>query len=448
MQFQPHEYQAYAIKRVEGQPNIGLFLEMGLGKTIITLTAVAHLLDDFAVGKVLVVAPKQVALTVWTQEAAKWSHTKHLRVSVMCGGSAADRRAALRAKADIYVINRENLAWLVDEVESRWPFDMVVLDELSSFKSRSSGRWKALRRVRRQIKRLVGLTGTPAPNGLLDLWAQVYLLDEGAALGRTLTAYRDRYFTPGARKGYIVYDWKPLPLAEEAIYERLEGLCLSMKSVDHLTMPERIDNVIPVQLPGEALRQYRELEREYLLRLGDIDIIGDSAAVVTGKLLQVAGGAIYDDSGEWHELHQAKLDALETVLEAANGKPVLCYYGYRHELNRIKSRFPQAEVLSTADQVRRWNAGEIPLLLAHPASAGHGLNLQSGGSTMVWFGLTWSLEQYQQANARLYRQGQKETVVIHHLVAAGTVDERVMRVLQGKASLQDELMDAVKAVMG
>ena len=411
------------------------------------MTAVAHLLDDFAVGKVLVVAPKQVALSVWAQEAAKWNHTKHLRVSVMCGGSAADRRAALRAKADIYVINRENLAWLVDEVEGRWPFDMVVLDELLSFKSRSSGRWKALRRVRRQIKRLVGLTGTPAPNGLLDLWAQVYLLDEGKALGRTLTAYRDRYFTPGARKGYVVYDWRPLPLAEEAIYERLEGLCLSMKSVDHLTMPERIDNIIPVQLPGEALRQYRELEKEYLLQLGDIDIIGDSAAVVTGKLLQVAGGAIYDDSGEWHELHQAKLDALETVLEAANGKPVLCYYGYRHELNRIKGRFPQAEVLRTADQVRRWNAGEIPLLLAHPASAGHGLNLQSGGSTMVWFGLTWSLEQYQQANARLYRQGQKDTVVIHHLVATGTVDERVMRVLQGKATLQEELMDAVKAVV-
>ena len=415
-----------------------------MGKTVITLTAIADLVSLSEVHKVLVVAPKRVAQSVWMQEAAKWDHTKHLQV-VRVLGNAAERRAALAKSADVYVINRENVAWLVEEVGRKWDFDMVVLDELSSFKSRSSQRWKAIRKVRSRIKRMVGLTGTPAPNGLIDLWAQIYLLDGGDALEHTLGGYRERYFRPGRCSGTVVYEWVPRRGAEEAIYKRLEGLCVSMKSVDHITMPERVNNLITVPLSAKAKQIYDEMQREALVELQGETITAANAAAVTNKLLQLAQGAVYDDEKHWHVIHDAKLEALEDIVEEANGRPVLVYYAFKSDLGRLKCCFPDAVELKTDDDVERWNDHQIPMLLAHPDSAGHGLNLQNGGSIMVWFGLTWSLEKYQQANARLYRQGQKEAVIIHHLIAEGTVDERIMRVLGGKANLQDELMEAVKA---
>lgn len=416
-----------------------------MGKTVITLTAIADLVSLSEVHKVLVVAPKRVAQSVWMQEAAKWDHTKHLQV-VRVLGNAAERRAALAKSADVYVINRENVAWLAEEVGRKWDFDMVVLDELSSFKSRSSQRWKAIRKVRSRIKRMVGLTGTPAPNGLIDLWAQIYLLDGGDALEHTLGGYRERYFRPGRCSGTVVYEWVPRRGAEEAIYKRLEGLCVSMKRVDHITMPERVDNLITVPLSAKAKQIYEEMQRDMLVELQDEVITAANAAAVTNKLLQLAQGAVYNEEKQWHVIHNAKLEALEDIVEAANGKPVLVYYAFKSDLQRLKCCFPDAVELRSDDDVERWNDHQIPMLIAHPDSAGHGLNLQNGGSIMVWFGLTWSLEKYQQANARLYRQGQKEAVVIHHLVAQGTVDERIMRVLAGKATLQDELMEAVKAV--
>lgn len=444
MKFKPHDYQAYAIKRIVEQKACGLFLEMGLGKTIITLSAISDLVSLGDVHKVLVVAPLRVAQSVWMQEARKWEHTQHLQV-VRVLGSASERRAALAQHADVYVINRENVAWLVDEVGRKWDFDMLVLDELSSFKSHTSQRWKALRKVRSKTKRIVGLTGTPAPNGLIDLWAQVFLLDGGAALEATLGGYRERYFRPGRSNGVTVYEWIPRQGAEDAIYKRLEGLCISMKSVDHISMPDRVDNVLTVPLNAKARGIYKEMERSMLVELQGETITAANAAAVTNKLLQLAQGCVYDEEGKWHTIHNAKLDALEEIVEAANGKPVLVYYAFKSDLGRLKCCFPDAVELKSDDDVDRWNEGEIPMLLAHPDSAGHGLNLQSGGNIMVWFGLTWSLEKYQQANARLYRQGQKEAVVIHHIIAEGTVDERIMRVLAGKASLQDELMEAVKA---
>lgn len=444
MKFKPHDYQAYAIKRIVEQKACGLFLEMGLGKTVITLSAISDLVSLGDVHKVLVVAPLRVAQSVWTQEARKWEHTQHLQV-VRVLGSASERRAALAQRADVYVINRENVAWLVDEVGRKWDFDMLVLDELSSFKSHTSQRWKALRKVRSKTKRIVGLTGTPAPNGLIDLWAQVFLLDGGTALEATLGGYRERYFRPGRSNGVTVYEWIPRQGAEDAIYKRLEGLCISMKSIDHIRMPDRVDNVLTVPLNAKARGIYKEMERSMLVELQGETITAANAAAVTNKLLQLAQGCVYDEEGKWHTIHNAKLDALEEIVEAANGKPVLVYYAFKSDLGRLKCCFPDAVELKSDDDVDRWNEGEIPMLLAHPDSAGHGLNLQSGGNIMVWFGLTWSLEKYQQANARLYRQGQKEAVVIHHIIAEGTVDERIMRVLAGKASLQDELMEAVKA---
>lgn len=411
---------------------------------MITLSAISDLIALGDARKVLVIAPLRVAQSVWKQEAKKWDHTSHLRC-VQVLGNAAVRRAALASDADVYIINRENVAWLVEETGRSWPFDMVVLDELSSFKNRSSARWKALRKVRSKIKRIVGLTGTPAPNGLIDLWSQIYLLDGGEALEHTLGGYRERYFRPGRRNGTIVYDWMPKQGAEEAIYKRLEGLCMSMKSVDYLTMPDCIYNVVKVQLDRKTRSLYEEMQRDMLFELKDQTITAANAATVTGKLLQLAQGAVYSEDGKWYSIHDAKLDALADIIEAANGKSVLVYYAFKSDLARIKAAFPDAVELRSDDDVERWNDWQIPLLLAHPDSAGHGLNLQNGGCIMVWFGLTWSLEKYQQANARLYRQGQKETVIIHHIVAEGTVDERVLRVLDGKATIQDELMEAVRA---
>ena len=416
-----------------------------VSKTIITLSAIQELMyDTYEVNRVLVIAPLRVAQTVWDAEAAKWNHTKRLRFSKVLG-TAQERRTALQADADIYLINRENVPWLCEEVGKAWPFDMVVIDELSSFKSRSAQRFKALRKVRPKIHRIVGLTGTPAPNGLLDLWPQMYLLDQGAALGRTLSGYRDEYFTPGKRNGQIVYEWKLKPGAEEKIYQRLSGLVVSMKAQDHLKMPERIDNIVTVELPPEAKAQYDQMERDLVLPLKDQEITATSAAAVCNKLLQMAGGSVYDADGKAHVLHRAKLDALEDIVESACGNPILCYYAYKHERDRILRAFPQARELKSPQDVQDWNDGKIQLMLCHPDSAGHGLNLQAGGHILVWYGLTWSLEKYQQANARLHRQGQKSAVVIHHIAAKDTMDERVLAVLHAKDQRQSALMDAVKA---
>lgn len=362
-------------------------------------------------------------------------------------GSQAQRIRALETDADIYCINRENIPWLVKYYGADWPFDGVVLDELSSFKSPSSKRFKAMRKVRPLIKHIVGLTGTPSPNGLIDLWAQIYLLDQGKRLGRTLTEYRNRYFNPGRRNGYVVYDWVPKDGAEDEIYRRISDICISMKACDYLKLPERVDVVRTVKLDNEAQTAYTEMEKEAVLALGPNEIVdAGTAAVVSGKLLQIANGAVYDENGKTHIIHESKLDTLEDVIEAVNGRPVLVFYAYQHDLERIMQRFPQARKLEGSAEIDAWNRGEIPILLAHPAGAGHGLNLQAGGNHIVWFGLTWSLELYQQANARIYRQGVKgERVTITHLVAEGTIDEDVMRVLDGKATRQDALLEAVKA---
>lgn len=412
---------------------------------MITLSAIVELMHDrFDVARVLVIAPKLVAETVWAEEAAKWDHTRHLRISKVLG-SAQERAAALRRPADIYVINRENVPWLVERVGARWPFDMVVIDELSSFKSPKTKRFRALRRVRPMIKRIVGLTGTPAPNGLIDLWSQIYLLDQGERLGKTLTGYRDRFFKPGRRNGHIVYEWIPKPGAEERIHELLSDLCVSMRAEDWLELPERVDVEVPVVLDAEAMMKYKQLEKDLLLPLeGDV-VTADTAGVLTNKLLQFANGAVYDTTRGVHEIHDVKLDALEELIEQAQGKPLLVFYAYQHDLERIKRRFPWAATMDEPGVIERWNRGEVPLLLAHPASAGHGLNLQEGGNHIVWFGLTWSLELYEQANARLHRQGQTERVIVHHLVAKGTVDEDVMARLRSKAATQADLVEALKA---
>lgn len=445
MEYKPYPYQQKAKQWIVDHPSAGIFLGCGLGKTVITLTAIQDMLYT-EVGKVLVIAPLRVAATVWAEEAAKWDHLKGLRcVKVL--GTVKDRCTALDRDADVYVINRENTDWLVRWAQQRkhWPFDMVVLDELSSFKSPSAARFKALRRVRPAIGRVVGLTGTPAPNGLLDLWSQVYLLDEGQRLGKTLGGFRTRYFDPGRRNGQIVFNWNPKPGASEAIYELLSDICISMQAKDYLDLPDRIDQTITVQLDQAARKAYDTMEEQMLLPLRDTEITAANAAVVTGKLLQLANGAIYDADRQYHVIHDAKLDALEELVEAAQGDPVLVYYSYQHDLKRILDRFPKAKQLTTSEDVTRWNRGQIPLMLAHPDSAGHGLNLQQGGHILVWFGITWSLEKYQQANARLHRQGQGKPVTVYHIVAEGTMDEQVMRILDKKDLRQNALIEAVKA---
>ena len=444
MKYIPYSYQEYALKFILNSKAAGIFLDCGLGKTVITLTAIAELMHNrFEISKALVIAPLRVAENVWDVEAKKWGHLKHLRVAKVLG-SEKKRIQALNTNADIYVINRENTKWLVDYYKKDWPFDMLVLDELSSFKSHRAKRFKALRKVRPLCKRVVGLTGTPAPNGLIDLWAQVYLLDSGQRLGKTISGYRDRYFLPDKRNQHVIFSYKPREGAEEAIYKKLSDICISMKNRDYLTLPERMDNILGINLSPKVLEQYRQLERDLLLPLLEGDIVAGSAAVLTNKLLQITGGAVYDEGKKVQILHDEKLKALEDLVEAANGKPVLVYYNYRHELERIQKQF-LCRVLDTAKDMEDWNKGEIPVMLAHPASAGHGLNLQNGGSTIIWFGLPWSLELYQQANARIHRQGQKNTVVVHHLVAKETIDEDVMQVLAKKQAGQEALLQAVKA---
>ena len=405
--------------------------------------------DRFEVNKVLVVAPLRVAEDTWTKESAKWDHLRGLRV-VRVLGSQARRIRALETDADIYCIDRENIPWLVKYYGTEWPFDGVVLDELSSFKSSSSKRFKAMRKVRPLIKHIVGLTGTPSPNGLDSSVGANLSAGSGQAFGSNADKkeYRNRYFNPGRRNGYVVYDWVPKDGAEDEIYRRISDICISMKACDYLKLPERVDVVRTVKLDNEAQTAYTEMEKEAVLALGPNEIVdAGTAAVVSGKLLQIANGAVYDENGKvTHIIHESKLDTLEDVIEAVNGRPVLVFYAYQHDLERIMQRFPQARKLEGSAEIDAWNRGEIPILLAHPAGAGHGLNLQAGGNHIVWFGLTWSLELYQQANARIYRQGVKgERVTITHLVAEGTIDEDVMRVLDGKATRQDALLEAVKA---
>lgn len=448
MKFIPHKYQAYAAERIADTEAIGLFLEMGLGKTVITLTAIDKLLyDSFESSKVLIIAPLRVAQDTWSRESSKWDHTKHLTISQVLG-PVKKREAALKADADIYIINRENVQWLVGYYGSKWPFDTVVIDELSSFKNSDSQRFRALRRVRPLMKRIIGLTGTPAPNGLLDLWSQVYLLDRGQRLGETIGYYRDRYFIAAERDGHVVHKWRQKKESEEHIYKAIEDICISMKAEDWLDMPERIDRIVPIKLSEKSRAQYEQLEEDLLLPMVGADVVASTAAVLSNKLLQMANGAVYDEDRAVQHIHDGKLEALEDLVEAANGKPLLVFYGYKHDLARIQKAIPGARKLETNADIEEWNAGNIPVMLAHPASAGHGLNLQDGGNQVVWFSITWSLELYEQANARLYRQGQQNRVIIHHLITEGTMDEDVMKALEGKAAGQNALMQAVKARIG
>lgn len=420
---------------------------LGLGKTVITLTALEDLIyNSFEISRALVIAPLRVAEDTWSRESAKWDHLKHLRISKILG-TPAQRRAALAAEADIYIINRENVVWLCDElsVAGGWIFDAVVIDELSSFKSPKAQRFKALRKYITRSSRVIGLTGTPAPNGLIDLWSQIYLLDGGERLGRTVTGFRERYFLPDKRNQTTIFSYKPKENADNAIWSKLSDICVSMRAEDWLTLPERIDNVVTVRMTDRQREAYEKFERDQYIQFIEGEVTAVSAAALTNKLLQYSNGAMYKTDGSYIETCEGKLDALEDIIEAANGKPVLCFYSYKHDLERICKRFPDAVKLDSADDIERWNNGEIGLLLAHPAGAGHGLNLQAGGNIIVWFGLTWSLELYQQANARLYRQGQKNAVIIHHLLTENTVDKRVYQSLQDKGEVQDDLLDALKA---
>ena len=439
--FKPRPYQQRSIDLIEHQRSVGLFLDMGLGKTAAVLTAVKDMLWNFSIYKVLIIAPKSVAEDTWTREADKWDHLHDLRISLVLG-TAKKRQKALAEDADIYVINRDNVIWLCKYLDG-WPFDMVVIDELSSFKNPDTKRFRALRRSMPVTCRVIGLTGTPAANSLEDLWSEIYLLDRGKRLGKTLTEYRQKYFHPGAHKGFVVYKWLLNKGADKQIAARLSDLCVSMKNTDYLKLPKRIDNVIRVTLSPKEMALYKQLEKERILELDQGEVAALTAATVMNKLLQMANGAVYDDDGHVIQIHDQKLDALEDIVEAT-GKPILIFYSFRHDLDRIRERFPDARVLKTSDDISDWNAGRIRILLAHPASAGYGLNLQEGGSTIVWYGLTWSLEQYQQANARLYRQGQEHTVIIHHIIAKGTVDENVMEALKKKDTSQAALLAALK----
>lgn len=448
MEFKPHEYQREAIERLIQHPCYGLFLDMGLGKTVITLTAIARLIRNLEVEKVLIIAPRTVAESTWQDEAKKWDHLKGLRFSTVVG-SRQKREAALRKDADCYVINRENVVWLCEHYKYWMPFDMLVVDESSSFKSPSAKRFRALRKVLPCFDRRVILTGTPAPNTLMDLWAQMYILDEGKALGKTITSYRTKYFKPDKMNGYIVYSYRLLKGADEAIYDAIAPEVMSLKAKDYLHMPERIDNIVYCEMGAKARRVYRQMEKDMVLNIGDPnEITAASAAVLSNKLLQMANGCVYTDDYSTQYLHDAKIQKLEEIVEDNAGKSVLVFYAYKHDLKRLQKAFPESRVLGkgdTTDTMVDWNLGRIPVLLAHPASCAYGLNLQAGGNIIVWYGLTWSLEQYQQANARLYRQGQENAVVIHHLVTRGTIDERVMSALSKKEAGQDALLAAVRA---
>lgn len=449
MKFVPHAYQKYCIHRLLADEALGLFLDMGLGKTVITLTAINDLkYNRFLISKVLVIAPKKVAESTWTKEAAKWDHLKLLRV-VPVLGSAQKRIRALNTPADIYVINRENVPWLVDYYRNAWPFDMVAVDELSSFKNHQAKRFKALSWVRPHIRRIVGLTGTPAPNGLLDLWAQIYLLDEGQRLGKKITHYRERYFEPDRRDRERVFSYTPKPGADEVIRQLIGDICISMKAEDYLELPDCITNVVPVVLDNKARAAYEKLERELLLEVDEQVIDAGSAAVLTNKLLQVCNGAVYDENRNAVEIHNCKIEAFMELVEGLNGKPALVFYNFQHDLTRLEKALTGTKLrvrrLTGPQDEADWNNRQIDIFLAHPASAAYGLNLQEGGNHVIWFGLNWSLELYEQANRRLHRQGQTEKVIIHHLVVEDSRDEDVMAALEDKGRTQDKLMESLKA---
>jgi Superfamily II DNA/RNA helicases, SNF2 family len=445
MKYNAHNYQTYAKEFIITNPACALLLDMGLGKTVITLTALLELLFDyFEISKVLVIAPLRVAEATWSCECERWDHLSELKISKVLG-SVEKRKEALHKKADIYIINRENVEWLIKS--SNFKYDMVVIDELSSFKSNQSKRFKALRKVRPEVKRVIGLTGTPASNGLMDLWSEINLIDMGERLGAHIGGYRERYFMPDKRKRDVVFSYKPRDGAEEAIYKKIDDICISMKAVDYLDMPECIYNTIEVQLSETERKLYLQLERDMILPFAEGDIDAVNAAALSNKLLQLSNGAVYDENKNAIFIHDRKLDALEDLIEAANGKPLLIFYAFKHDKDRIIQRF-HARVIDTSEDIKDWNDGKIPIAIVHPASAGSGLNLQMGGSTAIWFGLTYSLEFYSQANARLWRQGQRNTVVIYHIVTKGTVDEDVLAALERKDVTQEALLAAMKARIG
>lgn len=447
MRYNPHEYQTYATNFILEHPVAAVLLEMGLGKSVITLTAIYELmLNRFEVQKVLVIAPLRVARDTWPAEIEKWEHLEGLTYSVAIG-TEAERLAALKRPSHLYLINRENVDWLITKSGTPFDFDMVVIDELSSFKSHAAKRFKSLLKVRPTVKKMVGLTGTPSSNGLMDLWAEFRILDMGQRLGRYITHYRNNFFVPDKRNQQMIFSYKPRAGVEDAIYRLISDITISMKSADFLQMPKCVINEVEVKLSEKERTIYDELKREMVVSLGEEEIDASNAATLSGKLLQMANGAIYNEEKSVLHIHDRKLDALEDLIEGANGKPVLVAYWYKHDLERIKKRFPVREIQTSKDIID-WNNGNISLAAIHPASAGHGLNLQSGGSTLIWFGLTWSLELYQQTNARLWRQGQKSTVIIHHIISKDTIDEDVMKALKKKEKVQGNLIDAVKARIG
>ncbi len=444
MQYKPHEYQTYATDFILAHPVAAILLSMGLGKSVITLTALFDLcLDSFDIGKTLIIAPLRVARSTWPEEIRKWDHLRGLTFSVAVG-IEPERKAALQQPVSLHIINRENVQWLVEQSGLPFDYDMIVVDELSSFKSYQAKRFRSLMKVRPTIKRIVGLTGTPSANGLMDLWAEFRLLDLGKRLGRFITHYRDEFFLPDKRNGQQIFTYKPKPGAEDEIYRRIADITISMKSTDYLRMPECVMNEVTVVLSPDEQEAYSRMKQDLVVQLRDGEIDAVNAAALSGKLCQMANGAVYGEDHQAVAFHDRKLDALEDLLEAANGNPVLIAYWFRHDLERIGKRFAVREI-QTSQDIADWNAGGIPVAVIHPASAGHGLNLQAGGSTLIWFGLTWSLELYQQTNARLWRQGQQNTVVIHHIITKGTIDEQIIKALQRKGKTQAALIDAVKA---
>ena len=443
--FVPRPYQAHSIRLICEKPAVALMYEMGMGKTVVALTAIQELMYDyFEVQRVLVIAPLRVAESTWADECRAWEHLKSLRISPVLG-TLRQRVAALQAEADIYTINRENVPWLVEYYRIAWPFDMVVIDESSSFKNPQAKRFKALRKVRPRIRRIVELTGTPAPNGLMDLWSQLYLLDRGERLGKTIGEYRRRWFSPGAGCGYVVYDWTPRKGADREIFAAISDICVSLRAEDYISLPPILYNVVKVKMPDEVMAAFKKLERELVLPYAETEIAASTAAVLSNKLLQMANGAVYDEDGGVAEIHQEKLEALAEIQETNKQKPMLVFYWFKHDLDRLQKRFPDARRLETAEDIRDWNEGRVSMMLVHPASAGHGLNLQHGGSLAIWFSLSWSLELYQQANKRLHRSGQEHTVVIHPLVAEGTIDEAVMAALEEKKAGQEGMLEAIRA---
>lgn len=447
MRYVAHNYQNYAKDFILAHKVSALFLDCGLGKTITTLTAINELMyDSFEISKVLIIAPLRVAQSTWKEEIEKWDHLNLLRYSIAVGDEK-ERIRALKQNSDIYIINRENVDWLVTKSGIDINFDMLIIDELSSFKSHTSKRFKSLLKIRPYFERVVGLTGTPSSNGLMDLWAEFRVLDLGERLGRYITHYRNEYFLPDKRNGSVIFSYKPQPNAEERIYRRLADMTISMKSIEYLKMPELILNELEINLDEEDQIKYKKFKKEMVMTIQEKEIDAINAVSLSNKLIQLANGSIYDEDKKFYEVHNKKLDKLEEIIESANGKPVLVAYWFKADKERIEKRFKVKEI-KTVDDIKQWNMGMINLALIHPASAGHGLNLQSGGSTLVWFSLTWSLELYQQTNARLYRQGQKDTVVIHHLITKNTIDEDIMKSLKRKDKTQESLMKAVKARIG